>query len=99
MNAAKQIRKHRRALGFTLLAVLAFTLPPSSAAQESFRADGPLIVNSQSHVVVLEYEAWFGPNAVTFQGAAAKPLLQSADMQAVGGGYDSDDPAVIKQHV
>ncbi len=47
----------------------------------------------------MEYEAWFGPNAVTFQGTAAKPLLQSADMQTVGGGYDSTDPAVIRQHV
>lgn len=47
----------------------------------------------------MEYEAWFGPNAVTFQGTAAKPILQSADMQAVGGGYDSADPAVIRRHV
>jgi hypothetical protein len=99
MNAARQIRRYRRALGVSLLALLPFTLPPLSAAQESFRANGPLIVDSSSHVVVLEYEAWFGPNAVTFQGAAAQPLLQSADMQAVGGGYDSADPAVIKQHV
>jgi hypothetical protein len=99
MNAARQIRRYRRALGVSLLALLPFTLPPLSAAQESFRANGPLIVDSSSHVVVLEYEAWFGPNAVTFQGAAAQPLLQSADMQSVGGGYDSADPAVIKQHV
>jgi hypothetical protein len=47
----------------------------------------------------MEYEAWFGPNAVTFQGTAAKPLLQSADMQSLGGGYDSADPHVIRQHV
>jgi hypothetical protein len=47
----------------------------------------------------MEYEAWFGPIAATFQGTAAKPLLQSADMQSVGGGYDSADPAVIRQHV
>ncbi len=47
----------------------------------------------------MEYEAWFGPNAVTFQSSAAMPLLQSADMQAVGGGYDSADPAIIKRHV
>lgn len=45
------------------------------------------------------YEAWFGPNAVTFQGVSSMPVLQSADMQALGGGYDSADPAVIKQHV
>lgn len=62
-------------------------------------ADRPLIVGDRSHVVVLEYEAWFGPNAVTFQNAEAMPVLQSADMQKVGGGYDSADPHVIKQHV
>ena len=61
--------------------------------------DGPLIVNQTSHLVVMEYENWFGPNAATFQGTAAMPFLQSADMQAVGGGYDSADPAVIRQHV
>jgi hypothetical protein len=42
----------------------------------------------------MEYENWFGPKAVTFQGAAAMPLLQSPNMQAVGGGYDSADPVV-----
>jgi hypothetical protein len=47
----------------------------------------------------MEYEAWFGPKAVTFQGTAAMPLLQSSDMQSVGGGYDSADPAVIQKHV
>ncbi len=46
----------------------------------------------------MEYEAWFGPNAVTFQTSAAIPFLQSKDMHAIGGGYDSADPAVIKQH-
>jgi hypothetical protein len=56
-------------------------------------------VDQNSHVVVMEYEAWFGPNVVTFQGTAALPLLRSADMQSVGGGYDSSDPAVIQQHV
>lgn len=59
----------------------------------------PLRVDPTSHVVVLQYEAWFGPNAVTFQNAEAMPLLQSADMRNVGGGYDSADPHVIKQHV
>jgi len=58
-----------------------------------------LVVDANSHVVVMEYEAWFGPKAVTFQGFSAMPLLQSPDMQAVGGGYDSADPAIIKQHV
>lgn len=61
--------------------------------------DTPLVVNRDSRIVVMEYEAWFGPNAVTFQGTAAMPFLQSADMQAVGGGYDSADPVVIQRHV
>lgn len=74
-----------------VLALLGFT-------RESHAANGPLIVDNHSHIVVMEYEAWFGPNAVTFQGAAAQPLLQSPDMQPVGGGYDSADPAVIRQH-
>jgi hypothetical protein len=60
---------------------------------------GPLVVDGNSRLVVMEYENWFGPNAVTFQGTAAKPFLQSADMQAVGGGYDSADPHVIKTHL
>ncbi len=67
--------------------------------QTNSPSKGPLIVGGDSHVVVMEYEAWFGPDAVTFQGTAAKPLLQSRDMQAVGGGYDSADPAVIQRHV
>ncbi len=50
-------------------------------------------------VVVTQYEAWFGPNAVTFQNAEAMPILQSKDMRSVGGGYDSTDPHVIHQHV
>jgi hypothetical protein len=60
---------------------------------------GPLIVDSTSHVVVMQYEAWFGPNAVTFQNAEAMPILQSEDMRGVGGGYDSTDPRVIRQHI
>jgi len=71
----------------------------SSLAKASSAPTGPLIVDANSHLVVMEYEAWFGPNAVTFQGTAAKPLLQSADMQGLGGGYDSADPHVIRQHV
>jgi hypothetical protein len=69
------------------------------SASSSAVPDAPLMVDQNSHIVVMEYEAWFGPNAVTFQGTAALPLLQSADMQSVGGGYDSADPRVIQQHV
>jgi hypothetical protein len=59
----------------------------------------PLVVGPSDHVVVLEYEAWFGPKAENFSDAEAMPLLQSADMKPFGGGYDSADPHVIKQHV
>jgi hypothetical protein len=82
----------RNTAQLTLAILLASSLAAASPT-------GPLIVDTNSHVVVMEYEAWFGPNAVTFQGTAAKPLLQSADMQSLGGGYDSADPHVIQQHV
>ena len=83
-------------------ALSAQTLPSSSerhpAITEFPSPQSPLFVHENSHVVVMEYEAWFGPNAVTFQTSVAKPVLQSKDMQAIGRGYDSADPAVIKQH-
>jgi hypothetical protein len=69
------------------------------AAGAAAAAGQPLVVDGTSHVVVMEYENWFGPRAVTFEGAAAMPLLQSADMRAVGGGYDSADRAVIATHL
>jgi hypothetical protein len=78
---------------------LAILLTSPLASATSPTSTGPLIVNGSSHIVVMEYEAWFAPNAVTFQSSAAVPLLQSKDMQSVGGGYDSADPAIIKQHV
>lgn len=71
----------------------------TACASWAAEPDKPLVVNQNSHVVVMEYEAWFGPKAVTFQGTAALPRLQSPDMQPLGDGYDSADPAVIKQHV
>ncbi len=80
----------------SILAAVSALLIGSFAAAAS---SGPLVVDGNSRVVVMEYEAWFGPHAVTFQGFSALPLLQSADMQTLGGGYDSADPAVIKQHV
>jgi hypothetical protein len=73
--------------------------PSATLAQSTGPLTGPLIVDQSSHVVVMEYENWFGPKAATFQGTAAMPLLQSPDMAAVGGGYDSADPVVIQQHV
>ena len=63
------------------------------------RAAGPLVVGPRDHVVVLEYEAWFGPKAENFADAEAMPILQSPDMRRFGGGYDSADPRVIAQHV
>jgi hypothetical protein len=83
------------ALSVTLALVSLSALAAASSSSPAV----PLVVDADSHVVVMEYEAWFGPNAVTFQGSSAMPLLQSADMQPVGGGYDSADPAVIAQHV
>jgi hypothetical protein len=73
----------------TILAIL-FCIAPAFGQ--------PLVVGQGSHVVVMEYEAWFGPHAVTFQNAEARPLLHSRDMDKVGGGYDSADPAIIAQH-
>lgn len=82
---------------FCLCSVALAVLLASQLAAAS--SSGPLVVDGHSHVVVMEYEAWFGPNAVTFQDSSAMPLLQSPDMQPVGGGYDSADPAILKQHV
>jgi hypothetical protein len=45
------------------------------SASSSAVPDAPLVVDQNSHIIVMEYEAWFGPNAVTFQGTAALPLL------------------------
>ena len=92
-------RPFLRHIHWSLVPAIALLLGPALAAAHAPAADDALIVDRKSHVVVMEYEAWFGPNAVTFQGAAAKPVLQSADMRPVGGGYDSADPAVIRQHV
>jgi hypothetical protein len=95
----ERLPNFRLAVAVILLTVLLSAVAPISLAEESSRTNRPLVVDGDSRVVVLEYEAWFGPSAVTFQGTAAQPELQSADMQAFGGGYDSADPAVIKQHV
>jgi hypothetical protein len=94
MNKLEEI-----SLRLALVAPLLLAFTPAAQAGSSAEANTPLVVDNHSHVVVMEYEAWFGPNAVTFQGTAAMPLLQSADMQTVGGGYDSADPAVIQRHV
>jgi hypothetical protein len=55
---------------------------------------GTVAVDGNSHVVAMEYEAFFGP---LFQpNTAYTPLLKSSDVSV---GYDSMDPAIIKQHV
>jgi len=82
-----------------LIALLSLTSVAESQTAPATLAAGPLVVDRNSHLVVMEYENWFGPKAVTFQGTAAMPLLQSTDMQPVGGGYDSIDPAVIQKHL
>jgi hypothetical protein len=78
---------------------LLFALLPALAMASPADKNAPLVVDENSHLVVMEYEAWFGPKALNFQGFSALPLVQSTDMQAIGGGYDSADPAVIKKHV
>src|ERR1700683_5604499 len=74
-------------------------VPAGAAASPSGGSIGALVVDKNRHIVIIEYEAWFGPKAVTSQTSAAMPRLQSKDMKPVGGGYDSADPTVIKQHV
>jgi len=93
--------RNRAAAAFAPLLLAVLSLNPFAMSQTVVdpRADGPLIADQNSHLVIMEYENWWGPKAVTFQGAAARPLLQSADMQAVGGGYDSADPDVIRIHL
>ncbi|HUO17529.1 MAG TPA: hypothetical protein VMX38_21280 [Verrucomicrobiae bacterium] len=81
--------------GTASVLILAFAcLLPACANQPAQRASAPLVVNQDSQVVVMEYENWFGPKARNFQTTPAMPMLQSPDMQVVGGGYDSADPAV-----
>jgi len=92
---SQRIYRELLTVTISILLLLPFALLHAAALPPA----GPLVVDENSHVVVMEYEAWFGPNAVNFQTSAAMPLLQSKDMQAVGGGYDSAKPAIIQQHV
>lgn len=88
-----------RAISFLAGVLLLLAGACTAQASQPELPIGPLIVDENSRLVVMEYENWFGPKAVTFQGTAAMPFLQSADMRPVGGGYDSADPHVIQQHV
>ena len=89
------MRKVAPSLAVIAVCGLIASAPTPGLAQNA----APLTVDGNSHVILMLYEAWFGPNAVTFQGTTSKPILQSADMQKAGGGYDSADPKVIRQHV
>ncbi|MFZ0770886.1 MAG: hypothetical protein WAN08_05645 [Candidatus Sulfotelmatobacter sp.] len=55
----------------TVSATLAVLLASTLASASSSAPAGPLIVDANSRIVVMEYEAWFGPKAVTFQGTAS----------------------------
>jgi hypothetical protein len=58
----------------------------------------PLTVTATSSVVVMNFEPWFGPNAITFKDTYAKPFYTSENMINInGGGYDSADPKIINE--
>jgi hypothetical protein len=88
---------HRaRLVVVTIVAVLSIAL---AACSSTLQVPAGKPVPASNALVVLEYEAWFGPHAATFQTAEAMPILQSKVMQPIGGGYDSTDPHVIAQHL
>jgi hypothetical protein len=101
MSATSSALSWSRCLVAIVTIAAAVTLGSHSASAATSDADRfhPLVIDKHSHTVFVEYEDWFGPNAVNFAGAAAMPLLQSPDMSAVGGGYDSADPHVIETHL
>jgi hypothetical protein len=87
-------------MGLTVgVAIGAFSIALVACSSGTIVAPAVKPPAAASSLVVLEYEAWFGPQAATFQGAEAMPILQSKDMQSIGGGYDSTDPHVIAQHL
>ena len=70
------------------------------AASTSALANGPIVVNGDMHLIVMEYEAFYGPGAVFPPAEIGSPTLTTPNMGAVGRlGYDSTDPGVIAQHV
>jgi hypothetical protein len=73
--------------------------PMGSAPSAGGVATAPLTVNAGSHVAVMEYEAWFGPDTGIAPQSSVTTCLQSKDMKALGGGYDSTDPAVMATHI
>ncbi len=73
--------------------------PPNSAPSGGGVPFAPLVVGSASRIVVIEYEAWFGPRTGVYPQPGLTTCLQSTDMQSGGGGYDSSTAPVIAQHV
>jgi hypothetical protein len=51
-----------------LISLLSLTSVAQSPIAPAVVATGPLVADHNSHLVVMEYENWFGPKAVTFQG-------------------------------
>ncbi|HEX4420053.1 MAG TPA: hypothetical protein VH165_19195 [Kofleriaceae bacterium] len=84
------------AVGAAVLAAPApaapFTYPGTPAT--------PLTVSSTSRIVVMEYEASYGPAAFHVDDAVVRPSLTSTSMSRLGlAGYDSADPGVLEQHI
>jgi hypothetical protein len=73
--------------------------PTDSAPSAGGVPAAPLVIGATSRIVVMEYEAWFGPRTGVYPQPGLTTCLQSADMQAGGGGYDSSAAPVIAQHV
>jgi hypothetical protein len=75
------------------------TPPKGSAPSAGGVATAPLTVGNASHIVVMEYEAWFGPNTGIAPQKNVTTCLQSKDMQPLGGGYDSRNADLIARHI
>src|ERR1700722_111674 len=73
--------------------------PEGSAPWAGGVPTAPLTVDGTSHVIVMEYEAWFGPDTGNAPQKSVTTCLQSGDMRKLGGGYDSRDPTVIATHI
>jgi hypothetical protein len=103
--------KSLRAVGLALLTLAAIPMSAQTLAVTGANApsmggvfDAPLTVKPGDHAVIMEYEAWFGPHAMSFYGSSeANPFLQTQDMEIWGCnelcGYNSENGRVIRQHV
>lgn len=78
------------------------TIPPVSGGTDKYNS--PLVVGTNDNIVVMQFEAWFGPQAVSFeidpsnvQGVPTViPWYNSNNMSI---GYDSADPNIIEQQI